>query len=70
MAYRPNRYVGLSVLTVYELVVRIITGVPELQIIDDELWQSAKMRQRAIAETRVNLTAAVRASPWFPKIRL
>jgi site-specific DNA recombinase len=38
----------------------IVTAVPELRIIDDELWQAVKAKQREIAEKFVNVTAAIR----------
>ncbi|WP_307437422.1 recombinase family protein [Labrys monachus] len=38
----------------------ITTDVPELRIVDDELWQATKARQNDIAEKHVNLTEAVR----------
>jgi DNA invertase Pin-like site-specific DNA recombinase len=38
----------------------IATDVPELRIVEDELWQAAKARQSDIAEKHINLTEAVR----------
>jgi hypothetical protein len=38
----------------------IVTEVPELRIIDDELWQSVKARQSEIADKYVNVIDAVR----------
>src|SRR5712692_1846698 len=38
----------------------IITEVPELRIIDDELWQAVKTRQSEIADKYVNVTEAIR----------
>jgi site-specific DNA recombinase len=38
----------------------IVTEVPELRIVDDELWQAVKMRQAEIAEKYVNVIEAVR----------
>jgi hypothetical protein len=38
----------------------LVTEVPELRIVDDELWQSVKTRQGEIAEKYVNVTEAVR----------
>ncbi|MBM6398655.1 recombinase family protein, partial [Ochrobactrum anthropi] len=38
----------------------IIKDVPELRIVDDELWQSVRVRQGAIAEKFANVTEAVR----------
>ncbi len=38
----------------------IVTEVPELRIIDDELWQAVRTRQCQIAEKYVNVTEAVR----------
>ena len=38
----------------------IVTEVPELRILDDELWQAVKTRQGEIAEKYVNVTEAVR----------
>ncbi|MFC7706236.1 recombinase family protein [Plastorhodobacter daqingensis] len=39
----------------------ITTEVPELRILDDELWQAVKARQADIAEKYVNVTEAIRA---------
>jgi site-specific DNA recombinase len=38
----------------------IVTEVPELRIIDDELWQAVKARQSEIADKYVNVTEAIR----------
>jgi site-specific DNA recombinase len=38
----------------------IVAEVPELRIIDDELWQAVKTRQGEIADTYVNVIEAVR----------
>jgi site-specific DNA recombinase len=38
----------------------IVAEVPELRIIDDELWQAAKTRQGEIADKYVNVTEAIR----------
>src|SRR5690606_34905157 len=38
----------------------IIKDVPELRIVDDELWQSVRARQGEIAEKYANVTEAVR----------
>ena len=38
----------------------IIKDVPELRIVDDELWQSVRVRQGEIAEKYANVTEAVR----------
>src|ERR1700722_2667798 len=38
----------------------IVAEVPELRIIDDELWQAAKTRQSEIADKYVNVTEATR----------
>nr|WP_182591098.1 recombinase family protein [Agrobacterium sp. RC10-4-1] len=38
----------------------IIKDVPELRIVDDELWQSIRARQGEIAEKYINVTDAVR----------
>lgn len=38
----------------------IIKDVPELRIVDDELWQSVRVRQGKIAEKYANVTEAVR----------
>ena len=38
----------------------IVAEVPELRIIDDELWQAAKTRQSEIADKYVNVTDAIR----------
>lgn len=38
----------------------IIKGVPDLRIVDDELWQAARSRQDEIAETFVKVTEGVR----------
>lgn len=38
----------------------IVTQVPELRIVDDQLWQAVKARQREIADSHVKLTAAIR----------
>jgi DNA invertase Pin-like site-specific DNA recombinase len=38
----------------------IIKDVPELRIVDDELWQSVRARQGEIAEKYANITEAVR----------
>ena len=38
----------------------IIKDVPELRIVDDELWQSVRVRQGEIAEKFANVTEAVR----------
>jgi site-specific DNA recombinase len=38
----------------------VVTEVPELRIIDDELWQAVKTRQSEIAEKYVNVTEAIR----------
>jgi len=38
----------------------IIKDVPELRIVDDELWQSVRARQGVIAEKYANVTEAVR----------
>ncbi|WP_043626092.1 recombinase family protein [Ensifer sp. ZNC0028] len=38
----------------------IIKDVPELRIVDDELWQSVRVRQDEIAEKFANVTEAVR----------
>ncbi|XUX13310.1 recombinase family protein (plasmid) [Aminobacter sp. BA135] len=39
----------------------IVTDVPELRIVGDELWQAVKARQSEITDKSVNLTTAVRA---------
>lgn len=39
----------------------IIRDVPELRIIDDELWQAVRERQGEIAEKFINLAEAIRA---------
>jgi site-specific DNA recombinase len=36
----------------------IVAEVPELRIIDDELWKAAKTRQGEIADKYVNVTEA------------
>ena len=41
---------------------RITTEVPELRIVDDELWQAAKLRQNELAEKYANVIAATRAA--------
>ncbi len=38
----------------------IVTEVPELRIIDDELWQAVKARQSEIADKYVNVIETVR----------
>jgi hypothetical protein len=38
----------------------IITGVPELRIVDDELWQAVKTKQSEIADKFVDVTTAIR----------
>lgn len=38
----------------------IVTDVPELRIIDDELWHAVKARQSEVAEKHMNLAEAVR----------
>jgi hypothetical protein len=38
----------------------IVAEVPELRIIDDELWQAIKARQSEIADKYVNVTEAIR----------
>src|SRR5216684_1668207 len=38
----------------------IVAEVPELRIIDDELWQAVKTRQSEIADKYVNVTEAIR----------
>jgi site-specific DNA recombinase len=38
----------------------IVAEVPELRIIDDELWQAVKTRQRESADKYVNVTEAMR----------
>lgn len=38
----------------------IVTEVPALRIVDDELWQAVKAKQKEIAEKYVNVTAAIR----------
>ena len=38
----------------------IVAEVPELRIIDDELWQAVKTRQSEIAEKYANVTEAIR----------
>lgn len=38
----------------------IVAEVPELRIIDDELWQAVKARQSEIADKYVNVTEAIR----------
>ncbi len=40
----------------------ITTEVPELRIVDDELWQTAKARQGELAEKYANVIAATRAA--------
>ena len=40
----------------------IIREVPELRIIDDELWQSVRTKHEEIAEKFVNVAAAIRSS--------
>ena len=40
----------------------IITEVPELRIVDDELWDAAKTRQGELAEKHANVIAATRAA--------
>ncbi len=37
---------------------RIVAEVPELRIIDDELWQAVRTRQSEIADKYVNVTEA------------
>ncbi|CAI2931913.1 Resolvase domain [Aminobacter niigataensis] len=39
----------------------IVTDVPKLRIVGDDLWQAVKARQGEIADRSVNLTTAVRA---------
>ncbi len=39
----------------------IVTDVPELRIVDDELWQAVRARQDEIADKFANVTEAVRA---------
>ncbi|WP_206614909.1 recombinase zinc beta ribbon domain-containing protein, partial [Paenirhodobacter populi] len=39
----------------------IVKDVPELRIVDDELWQAVRARQGVIAEKFANVTEAVRA---------
>ena len=41
---------------------RITTEVPELRIVDDELWQAAKLRQNELAEKYADVIAATRAA--------
>jgi hypothetical protein len=36
----------------------IVAEVPELRIIDDDLWQAVKTRQSEIADKYVNVTEA------------
>ncbi|MDP3600888.1 MAG: recombinase family protein [Bosea sp. (in: a-proteobacteria)] len=38
----------------------VVKGVPELRIVDDELWLAARGRQAEIAESFANVTAGVR----------
>ncbi|CAN7638896.1 recombinase family protein [Mesorhizobium sp. LjNodule214] len=38
----------------------IVTEVPELRIVDDQLWQAVRVRQSEIAERYANVTEAVR----------
>src|SRR6266567_3905908 len=38
----------------------IVAEVPELRIVDDELWQAVKTRQSEIADKYVNVTEAIR----------
>lgn len=38
----------------------VIKDVPDLRIVDDELWQAARTRQAEIAKTFANVTAGVR----------
>ncbi|WP_235818415.1 recombinase family protein [Brucella grignonensis] len=38
----------------------IVTEVPHLRIVDDELWQAVRARQGEIAEKYVNVTEAIR----------
>src|SRR6202008_4375243 len=38
----------------------IVTEVPELRIVDDDLWQAVKAKQKEIPEKFVNVTEAVR----------
>jgi site-specific DNA recombinase len=38
----------------------IVAEVPELRIIDDELWKAVKTRQGEIADKYVNVTEAIR----------
>ena len=40
----------------------ITTEVPELRIVDDELWQAAKVRQGELAEKYANVITATRAA--------
>ena len=40
----------------------VVTDVPELRIIDDDLWQAVRDRQVLIAEKSVNISAGIRAS--------
>ncbi|WP_327195000.1 recombinase family protein [Sphingomonas sp. LH128] len=40
----------------------IIREVPELRIIDDELWQSVRTKHEEIAEKFVNITAAIQSN--------
>lgn len=40
----------------------IITEVPDLRIMDDDLWQAVRARQTLIAEKSVNISAGIRAS--------
>ena len=40
----------------------IITDVPELRIMDDDLWQAVRDRQARIAEKGANISAGIRAS--------
>ncbi|MDH6234986.1 hypothetical protein M2281_005608, partial [Mesorhizobium soli] len=39
----------------------IVTDVPELRIVDDQLWQTVKARQSEIADKRIKLSAALQA---------
>src|SRR5271166_3929444 len=55
-------YIGRRVWSINPRDKRITTEVPELRIVDDELWQAAKLRQNELAEKYANVIAATRAA--------
>ncbi len=61
LRYIKNPSTGKRVSRVNPTSEWITTDVPDLRIVDDELWQAAKARQGEIAEKFANVTEAVRA---------